>query len=140
MLITAATGMATSMPTTPQKCADTTTANITLSGEQTIDDIAVVSGDRVLVKAQTDTTQNGIYTASTGAWARAKDADSSVEMKDGTQVLVTDGTTFGQSVFFLETANPFVIGNDAPQVSGSIAADLDRVSGRSQRRVHDLAL
>lgn len=53
------------------KCA--TTANITLSGLQTIDGITVVAGDRVLVKNQTTTSQNGIYTASAAAWSRASD-------------------------------------------------------------------
>ena len=38
-----------------------TTANITLSGEQTIDGVAVVDGDRVLVKDQTTAANNGIY-------------------------------------------------------------------------------
>lgn len=38
-----------------------TTANITLSGAQTIDAVAVVADDRVLVKNQTDGTENGIY-------------------------------------------------------------------------------
>ncbi len=34
-------------------CRVATTANITLSGEQTIDGVAVVAADRVLVKSQT---------------------------------------------------------------------------------------
>ncbi|GAH59053.1 unnamed protein product, partial [marine sediment metagenome] len=37
-----------------------TTETITLSGEQTIDGI-LTSEDRVLVKDQTDPTENGIY-------------------------------------------------------------------------------
>jgi hypothetical protein len=53
-----------------------TTANITLSGEQTIDGVACVTGDRVLVKNQTNKTQNGIYTVSTTTWSRAWDFDS----------------------------------------------------------------
>lgn len=53
-----------------------TTANITLSGEQTIDGISVVSGNRVLVKNQSTTHQNGVYLASSGAWSRATDADT----------------------------------------------------------------
>lgn len=57
-----------------------TTANITLSGAQTIDTIAVVAGDRVLVKNQTNATQNGIYVVATGAWTRATDADAWTEL------------------------------------------------------------
>ena len=53
-----------------------TTANITLSGTQTIDGVAVVAGDRVLVKNQTTAAQNGIYVVAAGAWTRSTDADA----------------------------------------------------------------
>lgn len=72
-----------------------TTANITLSGEQTIDGIAVVTGDRVLVKNQTASGTNGIYIASTGAWTRAADADSITEIA-GATVNVDQGTQGSQ--------------------------------------------
>jgi hypothetical protein len=57
-------------------CVMATTANITLSGLQTIDGITTVAGDRVLVKNQTSVPTNGIYIASTGAWTRAPDMDT----------------------------------------------------------------
>jgi hypothetical protein len=50
-----------------------TTANITLSGLQTIDGIALVAGDRVLVKNQSDATANGLYNGVTGNWTRTID-------------------------------------------------------------------
>lgn len=53
-----------------------TTANITLSGTQTIDGVAVAAGDRVLVKNQSTASGNGIYVAAAGAWTRATDADT----------------------------------------------------------------
>lgn len=53
-----------------------TTANITLSGTQTIDGVAVVAGDRVLVKNQSTDSGNGIYVVAAGAWTRATDADT----------------------------------------------------------------
>ena len=53
----------------PAKAA--TTANITLSGAQTIDTVSVVAGDTVLVKNQTNAAENGIYTVQTGAWTYA---------------------------------------------------------------------
>jgi hypothetical protein len=53
-----------------------TTADITLSGAQTIDGVALTSGNRVLVKDQTTTEQNGIYIVAAGAWSRALDADT----------------------------------------------------------------
>lgn len=55
----------------PAVCA--TTANISLSGLQTIDGYTTLAGDRVLVMAQTSAQNNGIYIAATGAWQRASD-------------------------------------------------------------------
>lgn len=48
-----------------------TLANITLSGSQTIDGKAVVAGNTVLVKNQTNAAQNGIYQVNSGAWTYA---------------------------------------------------------------------
>ena len=50
-----------------------TTANISLSGAQTIDGVGVLADDRVLVKDQSDASQNGIYLCKAGAWARTDD-------------------------------------------------------------------
>jgi len=57
-----------------------TTANITLSGLQTIDGYTTLAGDRVLVKNQTTQANNGIYIASTGTWARSSDANTYAEL------------------------------------------------------------
>ncbi len=56
-----------------------TTANVTLTGEQTIDGV-LTSTSRILVKNQTDASENGIYVTSGIAWARATDADSASEL------------------------------------------------------------
>lgn len=69
------------------------TTNITLSGTQTVDSVALVDGERVLVAGQTDPAENGIYVVAAGAWARAEDADESGELAPGTQVVVTGGTS-----------------------------------------------
>lgn len=71
-----------------------TTANITLSGTQTIDGVAVVAGDRVLVKDQTTASQNGIYVVAAGGWTRAADADAIAELA-GALVSVDSGTANG---------------------------------------------
>ena len=52
-----------------------TTANITLSGEQTIDGFTT-SSSRVLVKNQSLSQNNGIYVSSSGAWTRSADANT----------------------------------------------------------------
>ena len=57
-------------------CIAATTADITLTGTQTIDGIAIVAGNRVLVKNQTLSQNNGIYLCAAGAWTRTTDADT----------------------------------------------------------------
>jgi len=71
-------------------CDVATTENITLENEQTIDGI-LTSSSRVLVKNQTDPTENGIYVSQVGAWARAADMDGADEVA-GSFVFVTGGT------------------------------------------------
>jgi phage-related tail fiber protein len=90
-----------------------TTANITLSGAQTIDGVSVVAGDRVLVKNQSTATTNGIYICATGAWTRALDADSAGELKAGSFVFVTEGTINADSGWILSTDGAITIGTTA---------------------------
>ncbi|MFW9605927.1 MAG: hypothetical protein ACMV0I_05165, partial [Pseudomonas sp.] len=68
-----------------------TTANITLSGAQTVDGVALVAGDRVLVKNQTTASQNGLYIVAAGAWTRATDSDTWLELV-AALVVVEQGT------------------------------------------------
>jgi hypothetical protein len=86
-----------------------TTADITLSGTQTIDGVAVIAGDRVLVKSQTDGEDNGIYVVAAGAWARSSDANSSAEVTAGMFVFVEEGTTNADSGWILATNNPITL-------------------------------
>lgn len=73
-----------------------TTANITLSGAQTIDGVSVVAGDRVLVKAQTAQADNGIYVASNTSWSRAPDANTWTELVSA-YTFVETGTTYADT-------------------------------------------
>lgn len=61
-------------------CKVTTTGDITLSGLLTIDGVTLTAGDRVLVKNQNNTYENGIYVVSASAWSRAEDANTWVEL------------------------------------------------------------
>lgn len=92
----------------PVKAA--TTANITLSGEQTIDGVSCVDGDRVLVKDQTSGVNNGIYEVDTGTWSRTKDCDGAYDLVQGSLFLVYNGTTNGNRIFKCTTADPITIG------------------------------
>lgn len=91
-------------------CRAATTAAITLSGEQTIDGVAIVAGDRVLVKNQSSGVDNGIYTASTGPWSRAIDFDGVRDARNGTMIYVTSGTTNGSKIFVLTATDPVTVG------------------------------
>jgi hypothetical protein len=75
-----------------------TTANITLSGAQTIDGISIVAGDRVLVKDQSTASANGIYLCATGSWTRTTDADTYAELV-AAFTFVEKGTTNADSGF-----------------------------------------
>ena len=85
-----------------------TTANITLSGTQTIDGVGVVADDRVLVMAQTDQTENGLYLCKAGAWERTADASTGVELAWAT-VTVVEGTTYAGTRWHCNT-EPITIG------------------------------
>ena len=87
-----------------------TTANITLSGAQTIDGVVASAGDRVLVKNQTAGAQNGIYDVAVGAWTRSTDSDTSGEFNSGAFTFVEEGTTNGGRGYVLTTANPITLG------------------------------
>lgn len=101
-----------------------TTANITLSGIQTIDGELLPAGARVLVKDQAQAKENGIYVVpAAGAWKRVQDADTSVEVTPGLFVSVEKGTVNGDSVWQLVT--------DAPIVLGTTALAFEMVAGRT---------
>lgn len=97
-----------------------TTANITLSGAQTIDGVAVVAGDRVLVKNQSTASANGIYVAAAGAWTRATDADTWAKLVSAF-VFVEKGTV-GADTGWVSTI-------DAGGTLGSTAVTFSQFSG-----------
>lgn len=105
-----------------------TGSNITLSGEQTIDGKAVVAGDRVLVKAQTTQSQNGIYVAAAGSWTRATDFSATggpggaSSATAGATVFVSEGTTYGNTSWTCTTDDPITVGTTDvvfAQIAGS---------------------
>lgn len=87
-----------------------TTANITLSGEQTVNTVALLEGDRCLVKDQTDPKENGIYTVEQSAWQRAGDFDGTRDVVKGT--LITAETPAGDFEIWQVTSETPTIGVD----------------------------
>lgn len=91
-----------------------TVANLTLSGLQTIDGVAGADGDRVLLTAQTDPTENGIWQTTTGPWQRTADGRQNTDFIDGTLVPVARGDVHSGTLFMLQiAASPAVIGTTA---------------------------
>lgn len=88
-----------------------TTANITLSGAQTIDGVAVVAGNRVLVKNQTTKHDNGIYDAASGSWSRSTDADANDEVTAGMFTYVSEGTTQATTSWVLNVTGAVTLGS-----------------------------
>ena len=73
-----------------------TTANITLSGTQTVDGVVLIAGDRVLVKNQTAPADNGLYLCAAGSWTRTTDMDTWAEVP-GAYVFVEGGSTLADT-------------------------------------------
>lgn len=94
-------------------CRAATTANITLSGAQTIDGVSIVAGDRVLVKDQITGSENGIYVCQTEAWTRATDFDADAEVTAGAFAFIEEGTINGDGGFVLTTDSPIIVGTTA---------------------------
>lgn len=107
-----------------QSVVAATTANVSsLSGAQTIDGIALVAGDRVLVKDQTAQADNGIYVVSASAWTRASDANTWAELVSA-YVFVEKGTT--------NADNGFLCTVDAGGTLGTTAVTFVQFSGAGQ--------
>jgi hypothetical protein len=100
----------------------TTTGNITLSGTQTVDGIALSADDRILVKDQTTASQNGIYVVAAGAWARSADMDVAGEFP-GAAMFVREGS--------LNADSGWVCSNDSVNV-GVTAVVFAQFSGAGQ--------
>ena len=77
-----------------------------------IDGVTLVAGDRVLLTAQNDSRQNGLYVAASGAWVRSDDCDEVGELLDGAIVLVEEGTDHANTLWAVVTEDPIVPGSD----------------------------
>ena len=92
-----------------------TTANINLSNAlengDTLDGITLSTGDKILVKDQTDATENGIYdVVASGTATRNTDYDTVAELA-GQLVIVQEGSTNADKIFLCTTDNSGSIGS-----------------------------
>ena len=92
-----------------------TTANVDLTADlqngDTIDGVTLVTGDRVLVKDQTDATENGLYlVVASGTASRDPEHDTIAELSGG-MVVVNQGTSNDNKIFLCTTDSDGVIGS-----------------------------
>lgn len=88
------------------------TTNITLSGTQTIDGVALSVGDPVLCIAQTTGSQNGSYLVASGAWSRTTDFADVNDAVRSPYWFVGEGTANAGSGWVMVTW-PYTIGSTA---------------------------
>ena len=93
-----------------------TTANINLSNAlengDTLDGVTLATGNRVLVKNQTDKTENGVYVVpASGAASRADDYNAAGEVDAGDFIFVEAGTANGKTGW-VQTNTISTIGSD----------------------------
>lgn len=75
-----------------------------------LDGVTLATGDRILLKDQTDASTNGIYTvAASGAPSRSSDADVDAEVTTGMLCFVGGGTVNGGSRWILNTPAPITV-------------------------------
>lgn len=88
--------------------------NITLSGAQTIDGVAVATGDRIAAFNQTTGSNRLIWVANTaGAWSLATDNNATGQIIEGTDVLVNEGTAYAGTIWRVTTSGTITIGTTA---------------------------
>ena len=107
-------------------CRVASTGNIALSTGTAliIDGVQTVAGNRVLVKNQTLSVDNGIYVVAAGAWSRATDADTTAELSAGMFTFVSEGTQNADSGWVL-------VSNDTITI-GTTSIDFEQFSGAGQ--------
>tara|TARA_R100001440_G_scaffold73841_1_gene98724 strand:+ start:8 stop:1168 length:1161 start_codon:yes stop_codon:yes gene_type:complete len=93
-----------------QSCKVATTANITLSGTQTIDGVAVSADERVLVKDQSTASENGIYLCKASSWVRSDDLATGANAA-GAFTFVEQGST-NADIGFVCTTDTATVGTN----------------------------
>lgn len=108
------------------------TANLTLSGTQTVDGVALVVGNYCLAKSQTTASQNGVYVVAAGAWTRAPEYDDTLDFNKR-DIYVSGGTTNGGTWWLCATRN-VTVGTTATtfaQIPNGIGTAADQAAAGS---------
>ena len=90
-------------------CACATTGNVNLSSPPTtIDDYELDTNDRILVKNQSTSSQNGIYylfNKQSNQWKRASDLNTSYQVVPHLNVYITSGATNSGRIYVINLTN-----------------------------------
>lgn len=95
-------------------CRAGSTGNVNIAAPGTsLDTVSLNLGDRLLLKNQSDTTQNGIYVfnGASSPLSRSLDANTNTEVKSGMFLLVTEGATNEDIGFVLSTTGAITLGS-----------------------------
>ena len=93
-----------------------TTANVALAtaleNGDVLDGVTLATGNRILVKNQTTTSENGIYVVqASGQPTRAIDFDTALEVDSGDFIFVSGGTA-NANTGWVQTSRPATVGTD----------------------------
>ena len=101
----------------------------------------LATGDRVLVYAQTNASENGIYTWNGTVLGRSNDANTNQNVVQGIYTFVGNGDTYGSQGFVLITPNPITLGTTALQFTEfSGAGDIVAGAGITKPSPNTLAV
>jgi hypothetical protein len=100
-----------------EACVAATTGNVDIStaleNGDVVDGVTLATGNRVLVKSQTNAAQNGIYVVqASGAALRASDFNEPQEVDGGDFVFVTGGTLYDNTGWVQTSTGVVTIGTD----------------------------
>ena len=96
----------------PARAASTSNIDLSNPGTDTFDSITLSSGDRILIKSQSSSAENGVYdfNGSSSALTRSADANTADEI-NGLAIFVKEGSDFGDQGF-VQTSEVANIGSD----------------------------
>jgi len=100
-----------------ESCVAATTASVNISTDlengDVVDGVTLATGNRVLVKSQSNAAQNGIYVVqASGAALRASDFNEPQEVDGGDFIFVTGGTLYDNTGWVQTSTGVVTIGTD----------------------------
>ena len=123
--------------TNPYNARIATTELITLSGVQTVDGVLLSLGDRVLVKNQTNSNENGLYIVSASAWSRdSAFSTGASNVSAGWAINVDYGTRNTKSLWILQASTDYTFATGSfvfDKYKYSIDLDLQHASGTGKQ-------